>query len=54
MSEQFFDETRTLFFGFVLLVHELAELVKVLIEWFEYGMLFKEFVESLLLFVGES
>lgn len=54
MSEEFFDEARTLFFGFVLLVHELADLVEVLIEGLENGMLFEEFTESLLLFVVES
>ena len=54
VSQEFFDEARTLFFGFVLLVHELADLVKVFIEWFENGMLFEEFSESLLLFVVES
>lgn len=41
------DEARTLFLGSVLLVHELADLVKVLIERFENGVLSEEFLEPL-------
>ena len=43
------DEARTLFLVSVLLVHELADLVKVLIERFENGVLSEEFLEPLLL-----
>ena len=54
MPEEFLDEAKTLFLGFVLLVHELADLVKVLIERFENGVLGEEFLEPLLLFGIES
>ena len=49
MPQEFLDEARTLFLGSVLLVHELADLVKVLIERFENGVLGEEFLEALLL-----
>ena len=48
------DEAKTLFLGFVLLVHELADLVKVLIERFENGVLGEEFMEPLRLSGVES
>jgi len=37
MPQELLDEARALLLGFVLLVHELADLVKVLIEGFETG-----------------
>lgn len=49
VSEELLDERGTLFLGFVLLVHELTDLVKILVEGFENGVLFEEFLKPLLL-----
>lgn len=49
MPQELLDEARALLLGFVLLVHELADLVKVLIEGFENGVLDEEFLKSFLL-----
>ena len=54
MPQKFLDEARTLFLGFVLLVHELADLVKILVERFENGVLGEELLEPLLLPGAES